>query len=256
MALHRRTALLNPKVRVTDAAGGFIEEGEGACSEHPSMNDNRASFVGCGRGITRNEFRGVVKHFQTRDIPRWFFWLSPCSDEGDIRGWLAEAGFPRFGGTGYPTLVRTCGKLPEHETNLEIRNAGEDDLVQHSRRLEELYGDSLHIYTSTFRDDGYHHYLAFDGEEPVAGALMGAHEGLTGLGMMATLESHRRRGGQGALITRRVNDACELGCDLMVSETLTMLTTSLGNLRKKGFEIAYEKEVYVGGSAPIPDYRE
>ena len=68
---------------------------------------------------------------------------------------------------------------------------------------------------------------------------------------MSTLEAHRLRGAQNALIVRRVNDALALGCDLIVSETLYKLKNSLRNFQRKGFEIVYDKEVYTGGRLPL-----
>lgn len=60
----------------------------------------------------------------------------------------------------------------------------------------------------------------------------------------ATRESDRRRGAQQALIARRVERAEQLGCSMLVSETLYMLEPSLRNLQRAGFEEVYQKEVY------------
>jgi GNAT superfamily N-acetyltransferase len=60
----------------------------------------------------------------------------------------------------------------------------------------------------------------------------------------ATAESHRKRGAQQALIAKRVERAEQIGCSIMVSETLYMLEHSYRNLRRAGFQEVYEKEVY------------
>jgi hypothetical protein len=36
----------------------------------------------------------------------------------------------------------------------------------------------------------------------------------------------------------------DVGCKIVVSETLSIAKHSLGNLQKAGFEVAYQKEVY------------
>ena len=59
-----------------------------------------------------------------------------------------------------------------------------------------------------------------------------------------TVETHRKRGAQQALIAKRVERAEQLGCTILVSETLTMLEHSLRNLQRAGFVEVYDKEVY------------
>ena len=60
----------------------------------------------------------------------------------------------------------------------------------------------------------------------------------------ATTEGDRKRGAQQALIATRVGRAEQLGCAVLVSETLYMLEHSYRNLQRAGFEEVYEKEVY------------
>jgi hypothetical protein len=62
--------------------------------------------------------------------------------------------------------------------------------------------------------------------------------------MALTAEPFRGRGAQSALIARRIKKAVEVGCKIVVSETLSIARHSLGNLQKAGFEVACEKEVY------------
>jgi len=57
-----------------------------------------------------------------------------------------------------------------------------------------------------------------------------------------TTETHRKRGAQQAL--KRVERAEQIGCSIVVSETLTMLEHSLRNLLRAGFREVYDKEVY------------
>ena len=59
------------------------------------------------------------------------------------------------------------------------------------------------------------------------------------------LKNTEEKGGQNVLIKARLNRAAELGCQVACSQTLTMLKTSLGNLESNGFEIIYEKQVFI-----------
>jgi GNAT superfamily N-acetyltransferase len=108
-------------------------------------------------------------------------------------------------------------------------------------RLEGVIGPE---YLRSLGAPGVHHFMAFEGERPVASAVLYAFEELGYLGMALTAEPFRRRGAQSALIAQRIKKAVEVGCKIVVSETLSIAKHSLGNLQKAGFEVAYEKEVY------------
>ena len=49
---------------------------------------------------------------------------------------------------------------------------------------------------------------------------------------------------QQALIARRIEQAEQAGCSILVSETLYFLEHSYRNLQRAGFQVTYEKEVY------------
>jgi N-acetylglutamate synthase-like GNAT family acetyltransferase len=80
-------------------------------------------------------------------------------------------------------------------------------------------------------------------KRPVAIATLCIFEDLGYLAAAATAESHRKRGAQQALIANRIERAEQIGCSILVSETLYMLEHSYRNLQRAGFEEVYEKEV-------------
>jgi N-acetylglutamate synthase-like GNAT family acetyltransferase len=92
--------------------------------------------------------------------------------------------------------------------------------------------------------EGFFHYMAFDGTRPVAIAALCVFEDLGHLMAAATADSDRKRGAQQALIAKRIERAEQQGCSILVSETLYMLEHSYRNLQRAGFHEAYEKEVY------------
>lgn len=92
---------------------------------------------------------------------------------------------------------------------------------------------------------GFDHFLAYEANEPFSAGLMVRDEDFACLGWAATAEAHRGKGGQNALIAARVNYAAEMGCRIVCGKTLAKLKTSFGNLQRNGFEVLYEKQVYV-----------
>ena len=95
-------------------------------------------------------------------------------------------------------------------------------------------------YERSFGKDGFTHFMAFDGPRPVA------------IAALAIAIRGRKRGAQSALIAARIAKARALGCTAVATETLTMLEHSLRNLKRAGFRVAYEKEVYEWSAAPAP----
>jgi hypothetical protein len=74
--------------------------------------------------------------------------------------------------------------------------------------------------------------------EGVASAVLFIFEELGYLSAALTTEPFRRRGAQSALIAQRIKKVAAVGCKIVVSETLSIVEHSLGNLQKAGFEVA------------------
>ena len=96
---------------------------------------------------------------------------------------------------------------------------------------------------------GWMHYLAFDGETPVAGGALFLKGDVGWLGIASTLPAYRRRGAQGALMARRIRDASELGCRWIVTETGEDTpehpNPSYHNMLRTGFALAYQRPNYI-----------
>jgi hypothetical protein len=97
---------------------------------------------------------------------------------------------------------------------------------------------------------GWRHSLAFDGDTPIAAGGLFVHDGVACLCWSATHLSHRRRGAHTALIGHRLRQAAEMGCTVVVAETLEASSNrpgaALRNLVRAGFQTAHQVRVYVG----------
>jgi GNAT superfamily N-acetyltransferase len=82
-------------------------------------------------------------------------------------------------------------------------------------------------------------YAVTDGTQVVGGGCLYVSGELAWLGMGGVLASHRRRGGQGALMARRIADAIEAGALHIVTETGEPIADepnpSLANMKRCGF---------------------
>ena len=103
----------------------------------------------------------------------------------------------------------------------------------------------------------WHHYLAFEGDTPIASGAMYIAGEAAWFGFAATDAAHRKRGAQQALILRRLEDAADAGCKWVsvetAEDTVTRDAPSFRNLCRLGFEIAYGRPNYlwVRAAAPI-----
>ena len=90
---------------------------------------------------------------------------------------------------------------------------------------------------------GWHAYMALAGDEPVASAALWLDGEAAYLGFAATAAEHRGKGGQGALLARRVGHALAAGCSRLVTETGERRddrpSSSYRNLLRHGFEERY-----------------
>ena len=152
-----------------------------------------------------------------------------------------------FGGTGYPTLIRVAEKVSSHRTELEVKRIDREEAEKEREVLVEIYGEGswAEFFIASCDESGFDHYFALDQGRPVSAANLCSTERVGYLGWAATIGSHRGRGGQSALIAERIDRAGERGCRWVCAETLYMLETSLNNLKRFGFEILYEKKIFV-----------
>ncbi len=96
---------------------------------------------------------------------------------------------------------------------------------------------------------GWRAYVVRDDGKAVGGAAMYVDRGRAWLGIGAVQEAARRRGGQGALLARRIADGIEQGARWFATETGKPLAgephPSFSNIQRAGFAVAYERANWV-----------
>jgi GNAT superfamily N-acetyltransferase len=206
-----------------------------------SANLNRVYLCGTEAGMEPDGIARLVDLFRSEGVKRFFVWLSPGPDMEVVRRWLEASGLSRIRRTGYPTLCRKAHSPVQFSTDLDIRQVTVQEIAAARAQLGETMWPE---YAKSAGEDGFFHYMAFDDSRPVAIATLCVFEDLGYLMAAATAESHRKRGAQQALIAKRIEQAEQVGCSLLVSETLYMIEHSYRNLERAGFQEVYEKEVY------------
>jgi hypothetical protein len=129
-----------------------------------------------------------------------------------------------------------------------LRLATADDRETFARVLNvgyEVDEDSVRgrIFASTIGLPGWSHYLVdYDGE-PGSASVLYVTEGVAQLFVATTIPAFRGRGGQRALIQRRLADGQAAGCDLATSQTV-IDNASPRNMARQGFQELHLRWIY------------
>jgi GNAT superfamily N-acetyltransferase len=209
-------------------------------SQFASANHNRIHLCGTDGGLTAEGLAQLGQLFDEAGVGRFFVWLTPGPDMDAVRGWLAAAGMARNPHVAYPTLARPAGAAERTSGDIEVRELVAEDADTLARLERASWSD----FRRSLGAPGFTHYVACNRGRPIGSAALQVLDEVGHLCMAFTAEPDRRHGAQQALIARRIEQARALGCRVLVSETLSFLKSSLGNLRRAGFAPAYDKEVY------------
>jgi hypothetical protein len=205
---------------------------------YPSSSSNTVAFFGTEAPINAADAEALIDVYRSRGVKRFFVFMSPSPWFQQNIEALSIAGLTPFRGPEYHTLVRSVSE--------PVADAAACDF-----RIERMTADSWH--SSNLLEPGTSLavrmpecdvWVAMDGDT-VAGYGQATTVGsVTYLGGAGTSEPYRKRGAQTAIIRARLHDAARRGSEIAVSETLSMLGSSLRNLQRAGFRIAYDKIVY------------
>jgi GNAT superfamily N-acetyltransferase len=249
--MKRLTAWLDTNLQPDGLAGrrfrglpfgdAYVTIDPGHQAPNASGNLNRVHLCGAEAGMSADGVQRMIDFFAGNGVSRFFVWLSPGPEMDRARSLLDQFGFSRNSWTGYPTLIRESRGPVHVDTDLDIRLVGPNDIAASRGPLGETLWPE---YVTSAGKAGFFHYMAFDGQRPVAIAALCLFEDVGYLMAAATVPSDRKRGAQQALIAARVAQAEARGASILVAETLHMLEHSLRNLQRAGFVEAYDKEVY------------
>lgn len=225
-------------LRVDEHRGAVVV----ACEASPHLFVNRIVGLGLDEPATPRQLDRALARVRVgsrRD--NFVVSVSPHARPTELETWTRERGLVPFR-RDWHLLARVSAPAREASTPFRLVRATRRD----GERFAEIVCEGLQLplalvpgLAGLLDHPGWHAYLAMDGARPVAAAGLFVH-GRTGyLAMAATRPSHRGASAHDALIARRVQVACALGCDLLLCETGAPIagepSPSLENLRTGGF---------------------
>jgi hypothetical protein len=215
---------------------------------------NRLIGLGLRRSPSDDALADAIRELEQTGSPRFFVQVGPSDAAEGLGTRLERLGLRHY--NNWMRLRRGLDELPRHPdastTSLDVRRIGSAhaDVFGNLVATAFDYPPAIAPITSqTIGRPHWHHYLAFDGDTPIASAAMYIAGSAAWFGFAATDAAHRKRGAQQALILRRLEDAKDAGCKWISVETaedsVTRDAPSFRNLRRLGFEVAYARPNYL-----------
>ena len=166
--------------------------------------------------------------------------VAPEARPRELAGWLRARGLQP--GLGWMSFRRDPDDPPPAGTSLRLARVGPDEAEAFGRVVALGYGlpEAAVPWIAGAPARRWACWLALDGDEPAAAAAVYVSDGAGYLGFAATLQAHRRKGAQNALLAARIRHAREQGCEILLTETGErregMPDNSYRNILRAGFE--------------------
>jgi GNAT superfamily N-acetyltransferase len=190
-------------------------------SRKPTILVNRTVGLGLAHPADRETVENIVERYRNANVRRYFLQLDPAASPKELPDWLEAAGLEPYQ-RAWAKFERGTDPAPEAKTDLKVREIGLEHAQDFGRIAAagfELDDAWIPVLAELVGRNGWHVYMCFDGDQPAGCGAMRIHDGVAWLDWAATLPEFRRRGSQGALISRRISDGIAFGCDTFSTST-------------------------------------
>jgi hypothetical protein len=196
------------------AGAGCVQIGSALasyCSKVDTLAFNRILGFGFDGDTSAERLEALSEVYRRAKVPRVFLQLITPLRTPALDSHLAEHGFTYY--NNWVKLTRDTEPIPSVKTKLHIEQIG----PEYSEEFSDIVISSFEwdkrlspLVAATVGQPNWLHYLAFDGDKPVATAALYVTGVYGWIDMAATLADYRGRGAQGALVERRFADAARL----------------------------------------------
>jgi GNAT superfamily N-acetyltransferase len=212
---------------------------------------NRVLGLGLTEPATEKIVDEIILKYKEAGVNRFFIQLHPEASPSELKVWFEKRNIFQY--NNWVKHYRGVENPPQIDTELEIRE------VANKKEAEEFgviitksfeWPDEMKYWFANLAGRKcWKTYLAYDSAKPVATASLFVKDDCGWLSFATTLPDYRGKGAQSALITRRIQDAAELGCKVLTVETAEdnaqQRSQSLQNIQKTGFEVAYIRPNFI-----------
>ncbi|HWA13305.1 MAG TPA: hypothetical protein VHA15_09445 [Burkholderiales bacterium] len=210
----------------------------------PTPMFNRAMGFGLAVAATAPALEAIGAVYRAGGVSSWWLHWNPYARPGAFPDQLRARGFTEARRRAWAKMLRDAAPAPDLPTDLSIGEVADETAAVQTAdaivRVFEMPPPLAGWVACLHGRPGWRLYAVRDGAEIVGGGALFVRETRAWLGLGAVLPTHRRRGGQGALMARRIADAVALGARQLVTETGEAVgdepNPSLGNMFRCGFE--------------------
>ncbi len=219
----------------------------------PILLFNRVIGLGLDGAATPAAVDAAVAAYRSAGVKHFGVQLSPAAQPLELPDWLQTRGLAPT--SRWAKVYRAAEPdTTETATTLRIERIGPDQAAAFGSVACTAFGLPHFLQpwlAAGVGWPGWHHYLAYDGAQPVATGALYVNGEVGWLGIGSTLPTHRRRGGQGALLVQRIQQAAQSGCRWLITETgedtPAQPNPSFRNMLRTGFLLAYQRPNYMAG---------
>lgn len=204
---------------------------------------NRVIGLGMSQPASLDDVHTLARHFSAAGSRDWWLHWSPFAVPAGLDATLLGQGWTLPSRSRWAKMLWRGGAAPELVTDLRIAPARDDQVAAVTQAIIQAFGMPPPMagwLAALHRRERWRVYAACDAERVVGGACLYLNGAMAWLGMGAILDTHRRRGGQRALMALRISDARAAGCAHIVTETGEPVgdepNPSFANMRRIGFE--------------------
>jgi hypothetical protein len=230
------STLQSLKPHVYEVAGALVTMME----KSDALAVNRVLGLGINKPASQKVLDEIIALYDTAGLKRFCLYLSPGARPATVGRILKASGF---------TLIRNNIKLfrdvkvdVARDRAIDVRRIGRDDAIDFARLVCKHFGwpeNRISWLAGMVGVPGFDHFLAFEGDTPIATGMLYANGRVGVLGWAATETKFRRRGAHTALIAARIIRARELGLRWVSVETMEPVkgrpSGSFRNLVQCGF---------------------
>ena len=208
----------------------------------PDPMFNRAIGLGLVEPATPQDVQAIAARFREAGCRNWWLHWNPHAGPAGFTAELERMGYTPPRRRSWAKMLRGPVDLPSIATDLDIAPAGPRQAGDVARVTSQAFDMPAFMvdWIQQLQGGPWRMYAVSEGDTVVGGGCLYLDGERAWLGIAGVAPSHRRRGGQGALMARRVAEAAAAGACHIVTETGEPTTAgeanpSYDNMRRCGF---------------------
>lgn len=220
-----------------------------AAAEPTNILLNRTIGLDVEASATQDAVKTVVGLYAQAGVTDYFVHLHPHSQPAELRDWLTQAGL--FRTRGWMKFKRDKAPPPQLQSDLEVRRIDPTQAEAFGRIAAQSFdlGEaSVPLLAALVHRPDWYLFMSFNGDTPAGTGALFIQDSVAWTDWGATDPAFRRRGGQGVVLCRRIQEAIDRGCELILTTTGEAVEGdpqhSYKNILKCGFKEGYLRENY------------